>query len=71
MRKEPNDPIRSFNARFQKVYSQITPTYKPTDSLALEKYKNTLDLMTAFFLGRAIGVNTLSLAYAKVINIDR
>lgn len=71
MRREPNEPISTFNARFQKVYSLITPAYKPGDALALEIYKNALDPMINIFLRRVVGVDTLSLAYAEVINIDR
>lgn len=71
MRREPNKPIQAFNAYFQKVYSRITIVYKPIDALALEIYKNALDPMINIFLRRAIGVNTLSLAYAKAININR
>ena len=71
MRREPNEPIQAFNAHFQKVYSRITPAYKPGDTLALEIYKNALDPMINIFLRRAIGINTLSLAYMVAINIDR
>jgi len=71
MRREPSEPIRAFNACFQKVYSCITLTYKASDALSLEMYKYALDPMINVFLRRAIGVNTLSLTYAKAINIDR
>jgi len=63
MRREPNDPIQSFNAIFHKVYSWITPTYKPMDALALEIYKNALDPMVNIFLKISVGINTLSMTY--------
>ena len=71
MRRDPNEPIWAFNAFFQKVYSRITPAYKPDNALALEMYKNALDPMINIFLRRAIGVDTLSLEYVEAINIDR
>lgn len=71
MRREPSEPIRAFNAHFQKVYSRITPSNKPMDALALEIYKNFLDPMINIFLKRAMGINTLSLAYVEAINIYR
>lgn len=39
--------------------------------LAPKMYKNALDPIINVFLRRAIGIDTLSLAYVEEINIDK
>lgn len=68
-KRQPHEPLRNFNYRFQKASSKLMDPYKVDEACAFWMYLTSLDSMIKVFLKRDSIVTILPITYLAALKI--